>query len=206
MSLHQMLLVSQVGSHQSHLPYEDDRIHLSQGEARLWQKRDENGAESGEKSEKKEQKEYEQKIIKLRAKELNSKFELKEGKGEVQVLLLKGKTVGEYINPGLIGPTLNNFRHNLFDLEQIQRLVEKATPAKSLNLYKGFSNWCACGAIDLNSRDFMGHCMDHHRGSAMKNCQLNRPPWADWMNYEDDEVIELICFTDENLDNYFNNN
>ena len=79
---------------------------------------------------KKEQKEYEQKILKLRSKELNSKFELKEGKGEVQVLQWKGKTFGEYIDPGLIRPTLNNFRHNLFDLEQIQRLVEKATPRK----------------------------------------------------------------------------
>ena len=157
-------------------------------------------------AEKKEQKEYEQKILKLRSKELNSKLKLKEGKGEVQVLQWKGKTVGEYIGPGLIGPTLNNFRHNLFDLEQIQRLVEKATPAKSLNLYKGYSNCCACGAIDLSSREFISHCMDHHRGLAMKNCQLNRPPWVDWVNYEDDEVMELICFTDENLDNYFNNN
>ena len=36
--------------------------------------------------EKKEQKEYEQKILKLRSKELNSKLELKEGKGEVHFL------------------------------------------------------------------------------------------------------------------------
>ena len=77
-----MFLVSQVESHQSHLPYEDDRIHLSQGEGGLCQKRDENGTEPGEKR-KKEQKEYEQKILKLRSKELNSKLELKEGKGEV---------------------------------------------------------------------------------------------------------------------------
>ena len=140
MSLHQMLLVSQVWSHQSYLPYEDDRIHLSQGEGGLCQKKDENGTEPGEKSGKKEQKEYEQKILKLRSKELNSKFELKEGKGEVQVLQWKGKTVGEYICPGLIGPTLNNFRHNLFDLEQIQRLVEKATPTKRLNLQGGLVN------------------------------------------------------------------
>ena len=51
--------------------------------------------------------------------------------------------------------------------------------------------------------------MDHHRGLVMKDSQLNRPPWIDWVNYEDDEVMELmelICFTDENLDNYFNNN
>ena len=71
-------------------------------------------------AEKKEQKEYEQKILKLRLKELNSKLELKEEKGEVQVLQWKGKIVREYIGPGLIGPILDKFRHNLFDLEQIQ--------------------------------------------------------------------------------------
>ena len=123
---------------------------------------------------KKEQKEYEQKILLLRSKKLNSKLELKEGKGEVQVLQWKGKTVGENIGPALIGPILDKFRHNLFDLEQIQRLVEKATPAKSLNLYSGFSNWSACGDRP-NPRDFIGHCMDQHRGLAMKDCQLNRP-------------------------------
>ena len=53
MTLHQILLVSRVGSHQSHLPYEDDRIHLSHGEGGLCYKRDENGTEPGEKSEKK---------------------------------------------------------------------------------------------------------------------------------------------------------
>ena len=42
-------------------------------------------------AEKKEQKEYEQQILKLRSKELNSKLEFKEGKGEVQVLQWKGK-------------------------------------------------------------------------------------------------------------------
>ena len=57
----------------------------------------------------KEQKEYEQKILKLRSKELNSKFELKEGKGEVQVLQWKGKIIGEYIGPGIIDQSLINF-------------------------------------------------------------------------------------------------
>ena len=54
------------------------------------------------KSKKKEQKEYEQKILKLRSKELNSKFELKEGKGGIHILQWKGKTIGKYIGPGLI--------------------------------------------------------------------------------------------------------
>ena len=36
--------------------------------------------------------------------------------------------------------------------------------------------------------------------------QLNRPPWIDWVEYDDDEVMEKLCFTDENLDKYINNN
>ena len=123
MTLYQMLLVSHIGSHQSHLPYEDERMLLSQGEGGLCQKRDENGTEPGEKSGKKEQKEYEQKILKLRSNELNSKLEIKEGKGEVHVLQWKGETVSEYIGSGLIGSIFDKFRHNLFNLEQIQRLV-----------------------------------------------------------------------------------
>ena len=72
-----------------------------------------------EKRAKKKQKEYGQKILKLRSKELNSKLELKEGKGEVHVLQWKGETVSEYIGSGLIGSIFDKFRHNLFNLEQI---------------------------------------------------------------------------------------
>ena len=74
---------------------------------------------------KKEQKLYEKKILQLRVKELNSKYEKKEGKGEVQVLQWKGNTIGEYQGLGLIGPILKKFRRNLFDLDQINRLLEK---------------------------------------------------------------------------------
>ena len=66
----------------------------------------------------------------------------KEGKGEVQVLQWKGNTIGEYQGPGLIGPILEKFRRNLFDLDQINRLLEKAGPVKCLNLYRGMSNRC----------------------------------------------------------------
>ena len=155
--------------------------------------------------EKMEQKQYEKKILEVRIKELNSKLEEKEGKGEVQVLQWNGNTIGEYKGPGLIGPILEKFRRNLFDFDQINWLIDKATPVKSLNPYRGFSNWCACGIIDLNWRDFIGHCMDHHRGIAMKNSQLNRPPWMDWVDYDNDEVMEQLCFSDENLDKIINN-
>ena len=42
--------------------------------------------------------------------------------------------------------------------------------------------------------------MNHHRGIAMKYSQLNRPPWMDWVDYDDDEVMERLCFIVENLD------
>ena len=118
----------------------------------------------------------------------------------------KGNTIGEYQGPGLIGPILEKFRRNLFDLDQINRLLEKAGPVKCLNLYRGMTNWCPCGEIDMSSRDLIGHCMDYHRGIAMRNSQLNRPPWIDWVEYDDDEVMEKLCFTDESLDKYINNN
>ena len=77
---------------------------------------------------------------------------------------------------------------------------------KSLNLYKGLSNWCLCGAIDLSAKDFISHCLVHHQGIAMKNSQLNRPPWMDWVEYDDEEIMEQLCFSDINLDKLINNN
>ena len=156
--------------------------------------------------EKQEQKEYEIKILNLRAKELGAKLENKKEKGDIQVLTWNGKSIGRYTGPGLLGPTIDKFRSNRFELEQINRLLEKAVPVKSLNLYKGLSNWCPCGAIDLSAKYFISHCLDHHRGIAMKNSQLNRPPWMDWVEYEDDEIMEMLCFSDNNLDKLINNN
>ena len=50
---------------------------------------------------KKNQKEYEQKILSLRAKEIDSKLEVKSGEGEVQALKWKRITVDEYIGQGI---------------------------------------------------------------------------------------------------------
>ena len=54
--------------------------------------------------------------------------------------------------------------------------------------------------IDLSKRDFIGHVKDHHRGLIMQGCQLNRPPWFDLVHYINDEIEEIICFTEEDLD------
>ena len=90
--------------------------------------------------EKKEQKEYEYIILSLRAKELNSKIEAKPGKGDVQVITWKIITVGEYIGPRLLKSILEEFRNNIFDMENINLLIGRSSPVKSLNLYKWLSN------------------------------------------------------------------
>ena len=78
----------------------------------------------------------------LRAKELGAKLENKKEKGDIQVLTWNGKSIGRYTGPGLLGQTIDKFR-NSFELEQLNRLLEKAVPVRSLNLYKGLSNWCS---------------------------------------------------------------
>ena len=70
---------------------------------------------------------------------------------------------------------LEEFRGGLFDFEQLNSLIEYSSPVKSLIIYRGFSKWSACETIDLNSRDYLGHCLEHHRGITMKNSQSNRP-------------------------------
>ena len=52
----------------------------------------------------------------------------------------------------------------------------------------------------MSSRDFIGHCLDHHRGLPPKDSQLNKPPWMDWVQYYDDEIMEQLDFTDEEFD------
>ena len=42
----------------------------------------------------------------------------------------------------------------------------------------------------MSSRDFTGHCLDHYRGIAPKDSQLNKPPLMDWIQYYDDYKIE----------------
>ena len=83
------------------------------------------------------------KILDLRAKELGAKLENKKEKGDIQVLTWNGKSIGRYTGPGLLGQTIDKFRNSPFELEQLNRLLEKAVPVRSLNLYKGLSNWCS---------------------------------------------------------------
>ena len=84
-----------------------------------------------EKREEKKQ-QLKKKIIETRAKELNCKLENIDGKGEVAVSTWNGKTVGEYLGPGLLSPTLNKFRHNLFNIEQLERMTKKQLQQKHL--------------------------------------------------------------------------
>ena len=77
--------------------------------------RKENKMEENQKrKKKKEHKELQKKILRLSSKGLNSKFEPKNGKGEVQVITWKGITIGEYKGPGLLGTSLEKFRKGRF--------------------------------------------------------------------------------------------
>ena len=147
-----------------------------------------------ERKKKEETKEIQLKVLKDRAQYSSCKLKNVEGKGEVQWLFWKEKEIGEYIGPGLLAPTLVKFRHNLFKWEQIHMLVERAAPYKVFKIYDGLSHWCPCGEIDLDSRSLIGHVKDHHHGIILKNTQLNRPPWFDWIKYENDELEEDFCF------------
>jgi hypothetical protein len=98
------------------------------------------------------------------------------------------------MGPGLLGITLVKFRHNVFKWEQIHILVERAAPYKVFKIYDGLPNWCPCGANDMDARTLIGHVKDHHHGIILKNTQLNRPSWLDWIRYNDDELEEEFCF------------
>ena len=78
------------------------------------------------------------KILDLRAKELGAKLENKKEKGDIQVLTWNGKSIGRYTGPGLLGPTLDKFRSNQFELEQINRLLEKAVSAEPKFIQRTF--------------------------------------------------------------------
>ena len=90
-----------------------------------------------ERKKKEEIKECQLKIMKNRAQYSSCKLKKVEGKGEVQWLFWKDKEIGEYIGPGLLGPTLVKFQHNLFKWEQIHKLVERAAPYKVFKIYDG---------------------------------------------------------------------
>ena len=88
----------------------------------------------------------------------------------------------------------------------MNRLAERTAPYNVFKLYEGLNHWCSCGAIDLDTRDFVGHVKDHHNGKIMKGSQLNRPPWLDNIRYINDTVEETFCFTEMDLDEEMLNN
>ena len=76
--------------------------------------------------------------------------------------------VGEYIGPGLLGPTLAKILRNTCNFAQLNVLVEKAAPIKCFSLIKGLSNWFAFGKIDMEDNQFRGHVIDHQNDSDEK--------------------------------------
>ena len=56
------------------------------------------------------------KRFQLRAKELDSKLEVKSWEGEIQVLTWK-RIILEFTGPRTIGSTIDKFLHKMFDME-----------------------------------------------------------------------------------------
>ena len=54
----------------------------------------------------------------------------------------------------------------------------------------------------LHKREFECLVKEHHRGIVLKNSQINRSPWMDWVFYGNDEFEEALCNSSENLDKY----
>ena len=183
------------------LTSKDDRVLVSSSEGGQVEKEKKKEQNEKQRQTKKEQREREIKIMKLRAHYAECKLKKEEGKGDAQWMTWKGKEIGRYTGPGLLGPTLVKLRKNQFNWELIFRLTEKAAPYKTFKLYEGLSNTYAYGEIDLEARNFICHVKDHHHGVVPKGSQINRPPWFDFIFFGDDELEELFCFTEEeNLD------
>ena len=149
---------------------------------------------------KKEQKELEKKIIELRASKLEFYLRQTE-KGEIFSAKWNNKEIGDYIGPGLPSKTIENIRQHRYKTEYLNVLTEKDIPHRDLILYDGLSNWCGCGVIDMGKNFFINHVNEHHKGIILKNSQLNRPPWLDFIKFKSDQLEEDFCFTLSNLNN-----
>lgn len=130
------------------------------------------------------------KQIKLRARYSEFKAE-----GKNYNLFWKEKKVGTYTGNDLPQLAVNKLRENLFDDKQIFALLKKKAPLKSFTLYRGFSNWCKCGEIDLGPDVFADHVKRKHKGIIPEQSQLNRPPWFDFVNFLSEEIEQKYCYT-----------
>lgn len=147
----------------------------------------------------KDQKEMEKRIFQKRAQELEFKEE-KKGEGEVCIVKWKGTTVGEFKGALPIEPIIENFKREKYDWSKINVLAEKTAPLDEYTLYEGLTHWCSCGENDMETKKYIEHLKESHKDMVLKNSQLNRPPWLDLVLYEDDQIEEKICYTEEDLE------
>ena len=105
--------------------------------------------------------------------ENQEKRKLKKDKKKLEKKII---SICENKGPGLLGPTLEKFRKSRFDYEQINRLLDKASPIKCLQLYKVQRS---IKLVLLRENRyvfkriyFIGHCLDHHRGLTPKDSQV----------------------------------
>ena len=110
--------------------------------------------------------------------------------GEVYKVFNKEIEVGVYIGPGTpkqfqsyneIQPCSTNKRF-------VEACVRKATPVEKIRLFKGYTNWCGCGKINMGKREFIQHIYNIHNGIALPSSYINRPPWIDLIQFYTDEA------------------
>ena len=110
--------------------------------------------------------------------------------GEVYKVFNKEIEVGVYIGPGTpkqfqsyneIQPCATNKRF-------VEACVRKATPVEKIRLFKGYTNWCGCGKINMGKREFIQHIYNIHNGIALPSSYINRPPWIDLIQFYTDEA------------------
>lgn len=141
-------------------------------------------------------------IIKKRAQYFEGFLKRTKKRGDVYWAKWKEIELGEYNGPKPLSSAIDKIRSGEYNLKYVNILTEKAAPYQNFTLYPGLSNWCHCGRIDLEQKDFIAHVKEHHKGIIQRKSQLNRPPWLDWVKFRDDQLEEQFNFTLSNLDEF----
>ena len=133
-------------------------------------------------------------IIKKRAQYLEGFLKRTKDRGDVYWTKWKEIEKEEYTGPKVLFFAAYRIQSGEYDLKYFNVLTEKAAPYHNFTLYPGISNWFHCERIDLEQKDFITHVNEHNKGIIQRNSQLNRPPWLDWVKFEDKQLEEQFSF------------
>ena len=103
-------------------------------------------------------------IIKKRAQYFEGFLKRTERRGDVYWAKWKEIELGEYNGPKLLSSAIDKIRSGEYNLKYVNILTEKAAPYQNFALNPGLSNWCHCGRIDLEKKDFIAHVKELHKG------------------------------------------